>query len=72
MGKVEMDRQDHLYASRIVNSKLLDARRVIARSYLRSLPRKLFALIKGTEEGPAGQGCWQEGEPHNVNDIPIF
>ena len=61
-NKVENDRQDHLCAARILNRSPLDARRVIARSYLRSLPGELYALLDGTEEGPEGEGCGQEVE----------
>ena len=61
--KVENDRPDHLYAARIHRIESLDARRIITRSYFRSLQRKLYALPEGTEQGPEGQGCWYDVEP---------
>jgi len=61
--KVDNERPDHLYAARIHQRKSLDARRIVARSYVRSLQNKLVAPLEGTEQGPEGQGCWYEVEP---------
>ena len=65
-SKVDNDRPDHLYAAWIHHRKSLDARRIVARSYFRSLQRKLHALLEGTEQGPEGQGGWYEVEPEQL------
>jgi len=65
--KVGNDRPDHLYAARIHHRKSLDARRIVARSYFRSLRYKLYALLEGTDQGPEGQGCWYEVEPEQMS-----
>ena len=64
--KVDTDRPGHLYSARIHSRKSLDARRIVARSYFRSLQTKLETPLEGTEQGPEGQGCWYEAEPEFV------